>query len=122
MPELNGKTYVEALVAINMEINLNPVYVPTNQALPGKVIGYGANLKAGDQVDKGGTVDIQIAEKPDNALSKDSKVMYVSEVCELTGPTSVNADDLLAAGIYGTDLGIPVYNETDFLEMVKDYI
>lgn len=108
LPELKGKSYVEALVLCNMEIELNPIYVATNEVLPDKVIGYGAGLNAGDSIEKGSMIDLKIAKKPDNSLSKDSKVMYVSEVCELTGPTSVNAEDLLAAGIYGTDLGIPV--------------
>ena len=117
LPEIAGGSYVEAIVTVNQEIVLNPVYVPTNQVLPNKVIGYGSKLKAGDQVDSGSSVDVLISVKPENAKSKDSKVMYVSEVCELTGPTSVNSDDLMASGIYGTDLGIPVKvgNEIIFL-------
>ena len=108
LPEIAGGSYVEAIVAINQGVELNPIYVKTNEVLPNKVIGYGSGLKAGDEIEEGSYVDVLISVKPDNAVSKDSKVMYVSEVCELTGPTSVNADDLLGAGIYGTDLGIPV--------------
>ena len=117
LPEIAGGSYVEAIVTINQGVELNPVYVKTNEVLPNKVIGYGSSLKAGDEVDAGSYVDVLISVKPDNAISKDSKVMYISEVCELTGPTSVNADDLLGAGIYGTDLGIPVKvgDETIFL-------
>ena len=108
LPEIKGGSYVEAIVAVNMEINLNPVYVQTNETLPGKVLGYGSTLKAGDKVDAGSSVDVLIAEKPANAKTKDDRIMYISEVCKLTGPDSCNYDDLIAAGIYGTDLGIPV--------------
>ena len=108
LPDVSGKTLVEAIVEVNMEVTLNPVYVPTNEALPGKVLGYGNTLKAGDKVDSGSSIDVRIAAKPENAISRDDRVEYVSEVCKITGPDSYNDEVLREAGVQGTDLGIPV--------------
>lgn len=107
--DIEGLTLVDAIVALNGDLNINPVYVETNASLPGKVLSYGAGLKVGDKVEKGMTIDVKVAAKPQNAVSYDSRIDYISEVSKLTGPdSSLNSEVLLAGGIYGTDLGIPV--------------
>lgn len=109
LPDLQGKTLVEAIVAVNGKIEFNPVYVESNEILPDQVISYGAGLKAGDEVNAHMKIDLNIAKKPSNAVSHDSKVDYVTEISVLTGPDSIlNKDTLLPLGLYGTDLGIPV--------------
>jgi len=109
LPDISNKTYVEAIVLMGGKIQINPVYVESNEVLPGIVIRYGGNLKAGDEVTEGMTIDVKIAKKPSNAVSHSDKVAFVSEVSRLTGPDSEqNKDTLLNAGLYGTDLGFPV--------------
>ena len=107
LPDLNGKTFVEAIAAIGGNLNITSEYIPTNETYPNNVIGY-KDHKVGDVVEKNSKVTLLIASQPTNAYSYDSRVMYVSEICSLTGPNSVNKDLLLEAGIYGTDLGFPV--------------
>ncbi len=107
--DIQGMSLVEAIVALNGEVSLNPIYQETNQYLPERIISYGANLKVGDKVDKNMIIDVNISKKPANAVSYDSKIDYISEVSKLTGPNSKeNKETLLNGGIYGTDLGIPV--------------
>ncbi len=109
LPDVSGKTLVEAIVSVNGDLNFNPIYVKSNEFLPGKIISYGAGLKAGDVVEVGMTIDLKVAEKPENSVSHDDRIEFVSEISRLTGPNSIeNGSDLLDAGIYGTDLGIPV--------------
>ena len=108
LPEIGGKTLVEAIVSLGSDASANPVYIPTNEYLPGLVISYGDGLKAGDKVALGATVNVLVSQKPENAVSYDSRIEYVSEICKLTGPNSFNNEVLAEAGIQGTDLGIPV--------------
>ncbi len=108
LPEISGKTLVEAIVALNGEVEVNPVYVKTNEMLPNLVISYGAGLNPGDEVEKGITIDVKLSQKPDGVVSHDDRVDFISEISVLTGPDSeLNGEELLNSGIYGTDLGIP---------------
>ena len=109
LPDLQGKTLVDAIVEVEGKVEFNPVYVQTNEVLPDQVIAYGGGLKAGDEVDSGMIIDLQISSKPANAVSHDDNVDFVSQISVLTGPESeLNKDLLLPLGLYGTDLGIPV--------------
>ena len=108
LPDISGKSLVDAIVATGGKINLVPVYVKTNQYLPDVVIGYGSQLKAGDKIAEGSNIGIEIAARPDNAVSYDKRIDYVSEICKITGPKSHNDEVLKEAGVQGTDLGIPV--------------
>ena len=116
LPDLSGLSVVEAIAKVSGKVNFESVSVPTNEVYPDLIIGY-LNNKVGDKVDKGAKVKIQVSAKPLNAYSYDSSILYVSEICGLTGPKSVNKDKLLEAGCYGTDLGFPVKrgDETIFL-------
>ena len=107
LPDIKGKTFVEAIAAIGGNLNLVSEYVPTNETYPNYVLGY-KNHNSGDVVEKKSSITLLVASQPTNAYSYDSKVAYVSEICSLTGPKSVNKDLLLEAGIFGTDLGFPV--------------
>ena len=121
LPDLTGKTLVEAIVSVNGEINFNPVYIPTNEQLPSRVISYGANLKPGDPVEVGMTIDLKLSSKPENAISHDDRIDFISEISRLTGPeSSENGDALLDAGIYGTDLGIPVQIDDKIMFLFGD--
>lgn len=111
LPDLFGKTLVEAIVEVEGKVEFNPVYVQTNEFLPDQVIAYGGGLKAGDEVDSGMIIDLEISSKPVNAVNHDNgnTIDFVSQVSVLTGPYSeLNKDTLLPLGLYGTDLGIPV--------------
>lgn len=108
LPDLTNKTLVEALLEVDNQIQLNPVSKETNQYLPGVIMGYGANLKVDDEVEKESFVDVYISKKPTNAYTNDNKVNFVSEIGLLTSFDSINGDVLRDAGICGTDLGIPV--------------
>lgn len=109
LPDLSGKTLVEAIASVNSEITLNPVYVPSNGTLPGYVISYGSSLEPLDTVKKGSSVNILVATEPDNAFSYSNDIMYVSTISQLTGTASIQNGTLLEeAGVVGTDLGIPV--------------
>ena len=107
LPEIKGLSIAEAIVSLNGDINLVAEYLPTNEEYPNIIMGYKTN-KAGDEVKVGDSVTIIIASKPQNAYSLDSKINYVSEICKLTGPGSINEELLNDAGIGGTDLGFPV--------------
>ena len=116
LPDIKGLTYIEAIAKVSGKVKFEVTEIPTNTEYPDLVMGY-SSKNVGDVVNKGDTVRINVSKKPLNSYSYDSKVNYVSEICKLTGPTSVNKDVLLSAGIYGTDLGFPVErgNETIFL-------
>lgn len=116
LPDLSGLTYVEAIAKVSGKIRFEITNIPTNEEYPDIIMGY-SNNQVGDEVNEGDTVRINVAQKPLNSYSYDPKVSYVSEICKLTGPTSVNKEKLLDAGIYGTDLGFPVDlgNEMVFL-------
>ena len=116
LPDLKGLTYIEAIAKVSGKINFEITNIPTNEEYPDVIMGY-SNKNVGDVVNEGDTVRINVAQQPLNAYTYDPKVAYVSEICKLTGPTSVNKDTLLEAGIYGTDLGFPVDlgNEMVFL-------
>ncbi len=107
LPDIRGKSIVDAIVSTADNITLNPIYVGTNELLPNMVLNY-KDHKAGDLVNKGDSIAVEVAKKPSNAKSHDPRINYVSEVAKITGPDSINKDPLLESGIYGTDLGIPV--------------
>ena len=103
--DINGLTYEEVVSHYGSDLTINQVLVPTNKYLPGKVIGY-ENNSANEVVEKESTINVQVAAMPENAVSFDDSVMYVSRIDNLTGKDSVNNSEILFnAGIMGTDLG-----------------
>ena len=104
--DIEGLTYEEIVELYGSDVVINPVYLPTNQYMPGTIIGYESHQK-GQEVDKESTVNILISTMPTDAVSFDDNVLYVSEIDLLTGINSKNNSDILIeAGIRGTDLGI----------------
>ncbi len=119
LPDIDGLTYVEAIAKVSGKIKFEVIKVPTNEVYPDLIMGY-STKKVGDEVNEGDTVVIQVSEKPVNSYSYDSRVQYVSEICSLTGPKSVNKEKLLDAGIYGTDLGFPVDRGNELIFLFGD--
>ena len=104
--DISDLTYDEIVEYYGTDLTINPKYTPTNQYLPNTVIGY-ENHEVNDLVDKESEVTVLISAKPENAVSFDERVAYVSKIGLLTGNDSEkNGQLLFDAGISGTDLGI----------------
>ena len=104
-----GMTVKEAKLDAAGEVLFDVNEIPTRELIEGRILGYKDN-KAGDQVEKGSRVTLNVAKRVDSAISNypaSSIINYHSVVCKLTGPDSQNQDVMFNAGISGTDLGIP---------------
>ena len=103
--DISELSYDEIVSHYGTDLTINQILVPTNQYLPGKVIGYDGK-NANEVVEKESVINIKVATKPEDAVSFDDKVSYVSRIDLLTGKDSVNNSEILFnAGIMGTDLG-----------------
>ncbi len=107
-PDIIGMSVSEAKLTINGMFRVNEVEIPSNEYLPGTVISYGASIEVGNPVLIGSSIDVLVAEIPENGYSDSDRILYVSEIGYVTGPDSLNYDLLQDAGVGGTDLGIPV--------------
>ena len=103
--DTTGLSYEEIVEHYGSDLVVNKVTVPTNEFLPGTVIGY-EDKQVNELVKKESAINILVADMPEDAVSFDENVLYVSRIDQLTGKDSVNnADILIDSGIMGTDLG-----------------
>ncbi len=118
--DVQGMTMNEARITINSAYLINAVESATNVYLPGTIIGYDDNIKAGDEVEKDSLVDVLVAAAPLESFSLSPTIDYVYDIGFLTGPESINFDVLQDAGIGGTDLGIPVETNDGMMLLYGD--
>ena len=104
--DISNLTYEEIVDYYESKLTVNLKYIPTNQYFPDTIIGY-ENHKANEVVGKNSVINVLVSTKPEDAISFDERVSYVSKIDLLTGPDSKNNSEvLLNSGIWGTDLGI----------------
>lgn len=106
--DITGLTINQAREAIESAYLINAIETPTNEVLPGTILGYEEGIEAGEYVEKNSTVNVLLAAPPEGSFSLSDRIEYAYEVGFITGPESINSDLLQDAGIGGTDLGIPV--------------
>lgn len=108
LPDLYGMQVSDAKLEVGANVLFEEVEVKTSELIEGRILGYADDLEAGDSVTKGSRVKIEVAKRQDSAIAIDSELVdYYNVIDYVTGPDSPNADILLNAGAYGTDLGIP---------------
>lgn len=108
LPDLYNLTLKEAKLNAGADILFEEVSVPTSELIEGRILSYGDSLKAGDQIEKGQRVKVNVAKRQTTAINVDNTLInYVNKISYITGPNSINSELLLSAGARGTDLGIP---------------
>lgn len=108
LPDLYGLEVKDAKLQVGADLLFEEVEVKTSELIEGRILGYADELEPGDEVEKGTRVKINVAKRQDSAISVDNDLVdYYNVIDYVTGPDSPNADILLNAGAYGTDLGIP---------------
>lgn len=107
LPDLEGYTLREARLLVGADILFEEVDVESNKYIEGDILGY-TEYEAGDVVEKGTRVKVNVAERLSTSLSvNDGLINYTNQIAMTTGPDSQNSELLLNAGARGTDLGIP---------------
>ena len=108
LPDIIGQDINDSLLMIAGNFEVNEILEPTSQFLPGIVIGY-RDYNVGDNIDSSEIINVIVASEPENSYSlNEQNIEYVTTIGYITGPNSLNFDLLKNAGVYGTDLGIPV--------------
>ena len=108
LPDLYNMELGAARLQVGTNVLFDVVEVPTSEVIEDRVLGYGDDYEVGDTIQKGTRIKLEVGVRPEDAKNYDNEVVkYSSYIEKTTGPESVNADILTAAGQSGTDLGIP---------------
>lgn len=108
LPDLYNLSLKEARLEVGTSFLFEVNEVPTSELIEGKILSFGNNLKPGDKIEKGSRVKVNVAKRSDTSINVDNGLVnYINRIDYVTGPNSVNGEELLNAGAKGTDLGIP---------------
>lgn len=108
LPDLYNVKLRDAKLSCGANVIFETNEIETTELVEGRILGY-TDKEAGDKIEKGSTVSIDVAKRVDIAKSyPDTSIISYSDVIEkITGPDSLNEDLCSAHGVGGTDLGIP---------------